>query len=394
MMLSVVLLLGSLLLLQKLWMAAMIARFFRQPIPSISVEPRLISILQPILSGDPTLPKCLEHNLQVACRYPIEFLWLVDTDDVAGQTICRTLIDKYSHRSVQLLLQPPPPDRCNPKMIKLQAGIVAANGDVLCVLDDDTMLPSDGLETALAYLDGPRAGLAFGLPYYVSFENFWSRLVAFFVNSHSLLTYVPYVGLIEPFTINGMFYVFRRETYQQIGGFADLEHIVADDFAVAQKFLSSGLRLMQTPVRHPISTHVSGPQHYARLLHRWFIFPRETVMKSLPWRGLVVTYGMSLLPAMAPLLWLIVWLMFPRLEITLLAIAYGAIHYVLFAWCNATYLHRVSPWSWSWLVVVVQCLLPFQLLIALVSPQRINWRGHLITIERGGVFRLVRRRTP
>lgn len=390
--LTILMSLGVILILLKIWMASTIRSFFQLPVAVATTEPKLISIVLPIVSGDPTLADCLESNLRTQCRFPTEFLWLTDNDDDAAHEICRALIEKYPDRTVRLLPQPPPPDRCSPKMVKVQAGMVEARGDVLCVLDDDTMLPPEGLEAAVAYLDQPGAGLAFGLPYYVSFGNFWSRLVALFVNSHSLMTYVPLLKLIDPFTINGMFYVLRREIYEQIGGFTGLERIVADDFAVAQKFWSSGMRLVQTPVRHPISTHVLGLRHYARLLHRWFIFPRETVMKSLPWQCLAVTYGLSLLPAMAPLLWLIAWLACPQPEIAWLGVAYGVVHYLIFAWCNLSYLRRASPWRWSWLVVVVQCLLPFQLLVALVSPQRINWRGNIMAIERGGTFRYVQRR--
>ena len=41
---------------------------------------------------------------------------------------------------------------------------------------------------------------------------------------------------------------------------------------------------------------------------------------------------------------------------------------------------------------IVQLLLPFQILAALMSPPRIDWRGHLMQVERGGKFRFVRRR--
>ena len=394
MMTAGLLVLCLMLIAQKQLAGLAIRLFFEKPIPTAVSVPKLISILQPILSGDPTLPHCLECNLRQTCRYPTEFLWLVDADDLAGQEICRGLMEKYPDRTVRLLLQPPPPDRCNPKMVKLQAGIPEAQGDVICVLDDDTMLPAEGLETTTAYLDQPQAGLAFGLPYYVSFDNFWSGLVAYFVNSHSLQTYLPPLWFVEPFTINGMFYVFKRDIYQQIGGFTGLEQIVADDFAVARKFSESGLRLMQTPVLHPISTHVTGLRHYARLLQRWFIFPRETVLKYLPWKCLVVTYCLSLLPALGPLLFLLLWLNIRSQGTVYGGLTYLTVHYASFAACNLRYLRGASPWKWSWLVVVVQCLLPLQLLVALISPQRINWRGHLMQIERGGTFRFVRRRGP
>jgi ceramide glucosyltransferase len=378
---------------EKVWKHLMVVRFFRRPRPTARREPQLVSILQPILSGDPTLRTCLEQNLRNPCRYAREFLWLVDDTDAEGQAICRDLIARHPEPVVRLLLLPPPADRCSPKMLKLLAAIPQARGDVICILDDDTVLPEHGLEECLPYLAGEGVGLAFGLPYYVSFGNLWSRLVAYFVNSHSLLTYLPYTYLVEPFTINGMFYAFRRDVYEATGGFAGLETILADDFAVARHFRSKGYRLAQSPVRHGISTHVQSLGAYFRLLHRWFVFPRETLMKAMPWRNLALAYGLGLVSALAPLGLAVAALVSLDGWVTALAILYVAYHYAIFAHFNLAYLRRASPWGWSWLVVFIQLFLPLQLLAAIVLPQRVRWRGHVMQIEPGGGFRFVERRT-
>jgi ceramide glucosyltransferase len=392
-MMYLLLIVGLVLLGEKVWKHLMVVRFFRRPSPLLQRPPVRISILQPILSGDPLLPACLEQNLRLFCRYPREFLWLVDSDDPEGREICGRLMARYPEQDVRLIVLPPPPDGCSPKMVKLLAGIPLARGDVLCVLDNDTALPEGGLETGLPYLDLPGIGLAFGLPYYASFGNLWSCLVAYFVNSHSLLTYVPYTYLAEPFTINGMFYLFRRDIYEAMGGFHGLEKWLADDFAVARHFRAHGFRLAQTPVRHPIRTHVRGLGAYLRLLHRWLVFPRETVMKSLPWRDLVVAYGLALLSTLAPLGFLTALALWPSWELAGLMLLYCGYHYLTFAHFNVAYLNRISPWRWSWLVVVLQLLLPFHILAAVGSRQRVTWRGHVMQVERGGGFRFLRRRT-
>ena len=129
---------------------------------------------------------------------------------------------------------------------------------MVCVLDDDTRLPDWGLEQCLPFLDRPGVGLAFGLPYYRHFGNLWSALVSLFVNGQSLLTYVPYTALSEPFTINGMFYALRREVLDAVGGFAGLEGILADDFAVASRLREHGYRLAQTPLATPSAPTSAG----------------------------------------------------------------------------------------------------------------------------------------
>jgi ceramide glucosyltransferase len=385
--------LGALILGERLWKHWMVVRFFRTPIPAPGRDPDLISILQPIVSGDPTMPAGLEQNLRFRTRYHLEYLWLVDRDDPAAQEICRALMARYPERAVQLIVLPPPEDRHSPKTTKLIAGARLARGDVVCVLDDDTRLPDEGLEKCLPYLDQPGVGLAFGLPYYVSFTNFWSSLVAFFVNTHSLVTYIPYTYLIEPFTINGMFYVIRRPVLDTVGGFEGLEDMLADDFAVAQRFRAHGYRLAQTPLCHPISTHVNGPRAYLRLLHRWLTFPRETVMKALPWRTLALAYGLAFVPTLLPLLllvWLLIW---PSWWPAAFLVLYLVSSYVMFAHFNAVYLRHAAPWGRSWLVPIIQLLLPIQLALALIAPQRVVWRGHVMRIERGGSFSFVKRRT-
>lgn len=383
---------GLVMLLEKAWRHLLVVRFFRRPLPQATGKVGLVSILQPILSGDPTMPSCLERSLQLRSSYPLEYLWLVDTDDPHAQRICMDLCRKYPGREVDVVVMPPPAERQNPKMVKLVEGARLANGDVLCVLDDDTQLPDGGLEKCVPYLDQPGVGLAFGLPYYLSFSNLWSSLVSYFVDSHSLLTYIPYTALSEPFTINGMFYAVRRGTLEAVGGFNGLEGMLADDFAVAQRFRRNGYRLAQTPLLHGISTHVTGPGHYLSLIQRWFIFPRESLMRHLKPREQAVLYGFGLAPSVFPLLLLASLLARPSRRKALYSLLYFVYSYAVFAHINKRHLGEAAPWSNSWLVPAIQAAFPLQLLAALLSPQRITWRGHVMQVERGGGFRFVRRR--
>ena len=294
---------------------------------------------------------------------------------------------------MQVLLLPRAPQGQNPKTFKLVRGLEHATGNVICVLDDDTMLPPGGLELCLPYLDEQAAGLVFGLPYQVNFGNLWSSLVAAFVNSSSLLTYIPYTTLHEPVTINGMFYALRRETLAAIGGFAGLEPILADDFAIAQRVRTHGYRLVQTPLCHAISTHVAGPRRYLSLIQRWFIFPRESIMRHLPRHEQALVYGLALFPALAPLLLLIGLVFWPALPLALLLPVYLGYHFA-FTWqFNQRYFNSATPRSRSWLAPVLQIIFPLQLVAALILPQRIIWRGHVMQVEKGGGFRFVERRS-
>lgn len=382
------------LLVERLGKAWLVVRFFRKVPPPLCTYAQSVSLLQPILSGDPTMPYCLEYNVRVMADLgaAVDFHWLVDESDGAGQVICRAIMARYPQVPIQLTLHPPAPQGHNPKMVKLLAALPATTGDLICVLDDDTMLPLDGVVCALPYLDEAEVGLVFGLPYQVDFSNLPSRLVATFVNSSSLLTYIPYLALSDPLTINGMFYLLRRSTLDAIGGFSGLETILADDFAVAQRVRQAGYRLVQSPLRHAVSNHVASFGAYWRLLTRWLTFPRESLLRHLSRRELLLLYGNTIVPTVAPLLLLVAALVWRSTALVALEVGYLGLNYLLFLWLDRRYLGGASPLRWSWLVPVVQLLLPLQLLTALLLPQRINWRGHLMQVERGGGFRFVRRR--
>lgn len=369
-----------------------VVRFFRRAQPPVEADPGLVSIMQPILSGDLALAACLETNLVAHSGYQREFLWLIDDDDEPARQICTDLMGRYPSVAITLVALPAPPPEHNPKLVKLIAGSARARGTVICVLDDDTMLPDHALENCLPYLAQPRVGLVFGLPYYVSYDNVWSGLVATFVNSSSLMTYIPFSLLHEPVTINGMFYAMRRTTLEAVGGFAGLEQLVADDFAVAERLRKHGYRLVQTPVRHAIRTTVAGPRHYLRLMQRWLIFPRESLMRHLPPHELVLIYSLVGLPTFLPWMALAVSVARPGQRSQWLFLTYAGLSYLIFAYHNRIYLNGATPWRWSWMVPLVQILLPAQFVSALLAPRRINWRGHTMQIERGGTLRLLHRR--
>jgi ceramide glucosyltransferase len=379
------------IMLERMARHLIVVRFLKRPLPVQKRPIQLVSILQPILSGDPTLAEGLEKNLLLISPYPLEFLWLLDEDDDEGRRICAHLETKHPGKIIHLITLPPPENHQNPKMIKLIAGQSLAKGDVLCVLDDDTRLEDGGLEACLPFLDEPGVGLAFGLPYYVSFGNFWSSLVAYFVNSQSLLNYIPYAFITHPVTINGMFYCLRREVFNNIGGFVGLENVLADDFAIAQRTRKAGYLLAQTPVRHGISTWVNSSTKYFNLIQRWFIFPRESMMRHLRGSEQASFYLMAILPIIFPWIALAAPFMVPSLWP--LSSIYFIYSYTIFAHFNIAYLQQASPWKHSYWAILIPIILPVQILSALIAPQKINWRGHIMQAEQGGGFQFIRRRT-
>ncbi|NES81620.1 MAG: glycosyl transferase, partial [Moorea sp. SIO2B7] len=155
---------------------------------------------------------------------------------------------------------------------------------------------------------------------------------------------------------------------------------------------SSGYQLAQTPVCHGISTQVQNAAHYFSLLTRWFVFPQESILKSVTIRELVVFYTMAFIPTLAPLAILIYIMLFPSIYAILYGLIYFGINFYILIQFNAKYLSNATPSSQLILLLIVQLLLPFHLILALVSPRKINWRGHIMQLKNDGTFEFVERR--
>ena len=383
------------LVVEKGWRYALVVRFFRRPSPKdAGPEPKLVSILQPVMGGDPNLTACLEESLRMQTRYPVEFWYLLDAGDTQAEQTCRGLEARYPKRVAGLLLLPPPPEGVSPKMFKLTAGEAVAHGDVVCCLDDDTSLPDGGLEICLPYLSLPGVGLAFGLPYYRSFGNIWSAYVACFVNACSLLTYIPYTYLCAPFTINGMFFAVRRETLNAVGGFAAVLPVLADDFGTARVFREAGYTLAQTPLRHGIRTHVRNLRHLRELMGRWFTFSRESLLRHLSVRERVVVVMMGAIANLLPVV-LFIGAVFARSRIPLAATVLFFVTAVgVIAFLNRQYLGHATPaWALWFVTPLVLLCFPIQMFAALLAPrQKVHWRGNVMEAQKGGTFRFIARR--
>ncbi|HWJ82367.1 MAG TPA: glycosyltransferase [Nocardioides sp.] len=239
-----------------------------------------VVVAQPILSGDPGLEDALRDNLLSLAG--ARFCWLVDTDDPEAQRVAGKLADELGRSAdattrVEVVRCDPAPDGTNPKLWKLQEALDrCTDDDVLVVLDDDTRLPAPSLGALLGGLG--RATLVTGLPAYLPGTTVWARLVEQFVDNNAAVTYLP----TKPVTINGMTWAMRAVDLRAIGGFTPLLRNLTDDLAVAGRVLATGGTLCQTASPQWLTTTVPTSRHYARLMHRWFLFATLLLRRQPP----------------------------------------------------------------------------------------------------------------
>lgn len=336
--------------------------------------PASVTVLQPILSGDPGLAATLAHGPDHAST--LRFVWLVDEDDPHGREVAVELAKSRSN--VQVVVGRPPQDGENPKTLKLIRGAAYATCDVVAVLDDDTTLPPGGLEH-LAALARTAGGLATALPTWGRTpHNAAEALVAGFVDGQGASAYLAMARLGRNRTINGMAYAADAKALCQVGGFAAMGHSVTDDWAIARLFTDHGRPVVQTVVPARVAVTLHGPIQALRLMRRWTVFAHRYVAANLDW----AMVGLVLLPAILPLLGLILAVIvgLPAVLIWIMMLtARALLHRHLVRGIGGA---GTAP---VWAAVAAELALPLLSVAAALRPSRIRWRSRRIRLTADGI---------
>ncbi|HEV2583791.1 MAG TPA: glycosyltransferase family 2 protein, partial [Ktedonobacteraceae bacterium] len=233
------------------------------------------------------------------------------------------------------------------------------------------------------YLLQPGVGAAFGLPCYSNWRTSWSSLVSGLVNANMLLSFVALTYLTEPFRITGHMAAFRRDSFTEVGGLDGLEQHIDDDFELARRLHSHGLRSVQAPLVYDIDNDLPSPAAYTAQLRRWFVLPRQAMMPSLtPWQRAIafLTSAALPLPTISALLALLTC---RRTAVLSLGASLG-VFAMVYALCEARYLKgRTPPARWPMLMVMA-LLTPLQIARALLSNNVVEWRGQRLRVLRNG----------
>lgn len=325
------------------------AKLYAQRRRPILQTPLDVTILQPILGGDPRLAGCLLRN---ATQNPqAKFLWLVDNDDPLGEQAAQ----QAKQPNVEIMEGPGPQDGENPKLAKLIRALPRVTTKHLIVLDDDTVLPTKSLNTLCAHLELDK-GLVTGLPVFTSQDTFWERLLGGFINGNAYTTYFPVAALGEPQSINGMIYAVDTKQLQQLGGFAAAGHSLTDDYAMALLYRNAKLPITQANAEVEVAITVDDAPQFARLMRRWMIFANHFFQNN---RGLV-PFLIAGLPAFLPLLYLSL--------------------FSHFFYCLILR-HRADP-IFHFLATLT---VPFFWLSSLILPNQLTWRTRNIKLDKGAI---------
>ncbi|QMI51225.1 glycosyltransferase [Streptococcus salivarius] len=337
----------------------------------------LFTVVQPILSGDPRLESDLRANLQQTKT--VEFYWLIDQSDTEAQRVANKICqDELFSQRIRIFLIEDVPQGINPKSYKIEQVVENLTRPYLIVLDDDSVIDFSKMGELTAYL-GQEVILT-GIPYNQERSNFWSKLVAAFVNGNSLITYFTMAQVEANHSINGMFYILPVYLVKDQDLFTAIKDFLCDDLAVADFLSSKGVSIVQTRVTCNVRTTIKSATQYLLQMKRWLLFSSIYLKKHLDFKVFTLIGLTSFLPL--PIILLTLFLGWPYLLVALVLLLIKAIWMLLYRQSilmNQLHLDEVLY------EVLNDFLLPWLFLYVLLTPPVINWRGRKIRVTDGKI---------
>ena len=337
----------------------------------------LFTVVQPILSGDPRLESDLRANLQQT--EAVEFYWLIDQSDTEAQRVADRICKdaSFAHR-IRIFLIEDVPQGINPKSYKIEQVVEELTRPYLIVLDDDSVIDFSKMGELTAYL-GQEVILT-GIPYNQERSNFWSKLVAAFVNGNSFITYFTMAEVEANHSINGMFYILPVELAKGQKLFTAIKDYLCDDLAVADFLSSKGISIIQTRVTCNVRTTIKDAEQYLLQMKRWLLFSSIYLKEHLDWKLFSLIGLPSFLPL--PTLILSIILGWPYLLLALSLLVFKAVWMLLYRQSILpSHLHLDEVLY----EVLNDLLLPWLFIYVLMTPPVINWRGRKIRVTDGKI---------
>ena len=246
----------------------------RQPLPD---PPPRLSIIIPARNEEAGIRNCVSSTL--AQTYPNLGVVAVDhgSSDRTGAILDEMAAADPRLKVVHFVGELPA--GWTGKNHAVNEGYAHADGEYLLFLDADCTLEPNTMSAVVAAMAQKRVDLVSLLPR-LQTDNYWERVIAPFAG---LVSSMLDRGLREPYAY-GWFLLFRRDTYERVGGHAGVRHVLDDDKMLALKVKAAGGRtrvwwgveLSALRLDRPLPVIIRG------LARNFF-----TMSRGKPWRLLV-----------------------------------------------------------------------------------------------------------
>ena len=346
-----------------------------------SMKRSLVSVIVPARNEARNIGRCVRSILST--RYePLEVIVVDDhstdgTADIARATAA-------GDARFRLLENPPLPNGWFGKQWACATGAGTASGALLLFTDADTMHEPDLLPRAMNLLVREGSDLL-SVVGRQEMRSFWERLLQpqvfwLLVVRYGSTESVSNARRPEDVIANGQYLLIRREAYDSAGGHASVRDKVAEDLALAQRFVRLGRRVRLVRAEEQLSTHMYGS--LSELIEGWGKNVFAGGIDAMPGGSL----GRALFPLVLPLAPLMS--LVPAIVLLLSFIGIGGPGVT--AWSAICVVAMVIWWAliyrgfhqrvwYALLFPLGGAVVLFIILRAIVRGRRVGWKGREYT---------------
>ncbi len=185
-----------------------------------------VSVIVPARNEGRTLIDCLESLADQS--YPLACYEVIIVDDDSQdrtKELARRFVDR--HANFRLIALAERPVNRSPKKMAIAAGIGSCRGEIILTTDADAIVPHGWIERMTGYF-APDVGAVTSWLQVRTSTTLLSKLESLDVFSLVLVA-AGAMGLGKPFLANGANFGYRKEVYEQIHGFAGIDHYASGD---------------------------------------------------------------------------------------------------------------------------------------------------------------------
>lgn len=331
-----------------------------------------VTLLKPLKGSDAESEGCLRSWLAQEYPGPVQVLFGVAADDDPVVAVVRRLQAEFPHADAQLRICPARLG-ANAKVSTLTHLERDARHEVLVISDADVRVPPDFLLSLVAPLRDPRVGVV--NPFYrlANPGTLAMRWEAIGVNA-DFWSSVLQSRRLQPLRYAlGAVMAVRRPCLAEVGGFAALGQMLADDFELGRRVAQRGASIAICPVPAECWESPKGWGEVWRHQLRW----ARTIRVCMPG-----PYAASVLSnaTLWPLLWVALW---PNAVSATGAAACLVVRIATAADNQGRMMRSRAHWPWMWLAPLKD-LLQFVLWALSFLGSTVEWRGERFRVLRTG----------
>ena len=228
----------------------------------------VVSVIIAAHNESENIGQCL--NALVQQTYPVELYEIIVIDDRSTDETAEIVAHfQNQHKNLHLLRVNQVPAKMAPKKYALSVGIERANGEIILTTDADTLPQTIWIESMVRYFE-PDVGFVAGFSPLDLYEKRTILSRFMLIDSLSLAAVsAGSFGLNLPLTCNGRNLAYRRQAFEQVGGFDKIGHFISGDDDLLMHLIKNETEWKLTYAFDPqCVVHARPPQNFQQFANQ------------------------------------------------------------------------------------------------------------------------------